>query len=113
MDAKSFLNILLKTIVGLKEIGFKVIALIIDNNAINRKAMPLLAEPAKLSVVYEHPVDKSRLLFFTLDTIHILKCIRNNWINQKPCRTTLIFSSFTFNKISRSNSLSTASFSSL
>ena len=39
MDAKSFYNILLKTIVGLEEIGFKVIAVITDNNAINRKAM--------------------------------------------------------------------------
>ena len=63
--------------------------------------MPLLAEPAKLSVVYDHPVDKSRSLFFILDTIHILKCIQNNWINQKPCRTSLIFPSFTFNEISR------------
>ena len=113
MDAKSFFNILLKTIVGLEEIGFNVIAVITDSNAKNKKAMSLFAEPAKLLIVYEHPVDKSRSLFFILNTVHILKCIRNNWINQKTHGTSMIFPLFTFNKISCTNSPSSASFSSL
>ena len=59
MDAKSFFNVLPKTIVGLEEIVFNVIPVVTDNNAINKKVMSLFAEPAKLSIVYEHPVDKS------------------------------------------------------
>ena len=78
VNAKIFFTILLKTIVGLEEIGFNVIAVVTDNNSTNRKAMLLFAEPAKLSIVYEHPIDKNRPLFFILDAVHILKCIRNN-----------------------------------
>lgn len=33
--------------------------------------------------MYQHPSDPSRPLFFVIDPVHILKCIRNNWINQK------------------------------
>ena len=75
IDVKSFLNILLQTIVGLEEIGLNVIAVVTDNNAINRHAMLLFAETAKLSIVYEHPIDKSRPLFFTIDAVHILICV--------------------------------------
>ena len=111
MDTKSFFNILRKTIVGLKGIGFNVIAVITDKNTLNRKAMSLFAESAKLSIVYEHPVDKGRPLFFILNTVYILKCIRNNWTNQKACGTLMIFLPFTFNEISCTNSTSSASFS--
>ena len=113
MDAKSFSNILLKTIVGLEESEFNVISVITDNNTINRKAMSFFAEPANLSVVCKHPVDKSRPLFFILYTVYILKYIRNNWINQKACGTSMIFPPFTFNEILCTNSLSLAGFSSL
>lgn len=33
--------------------------------------------------MYPHPADNSRPLFFVVDTVHLLKCIRNNWLNQK------------------------------
>jgi hypothetical protein len=31
--------------------------------------------------------DNSRPLFFIIDSVHILKNIRNNWINRKPQHT--------------------------
>lgn len=45
--------------------------------------MSLFTESPHLSIVYPHPADKSRPLFYVVDPVHILKCIRNNWINQK------------------------------
>lgn len=45
--------------------------------------MSLFASPPKLSIVYPHPAQSSRPLFFLYDSVHLLKCIRNNWINQK------------------------------
>ncbi|GFU30104.1 transposable element P transposase [Trichonephila clavipes] len=71
------------TIVELDSIGFKVIGVVSDNNSINRKAMSNFSVPPKLSRVYPHPSDSSKPLFFVIDSVHIFKCIRNNWINQK------------------------------
>ncbi|KAH9366007.1 hypothetical protein HPB48_016606 [Haemaphysalis longicornis] len=70
-------------ILKMEEIGLMVVAVITDNNAINRKMMSLFAESPQLSIVYPHPADKSRPLFYVVDPVHILKCLRNNWINQK------------------------------
>jgi len=72
-----------RTIRGLEEAGFRVCSVITDNSAINRKAMSFFAEPHQLSFVYPHPCDLSRPLFFLFDSVHLLKCIRNNWINVK------------------------------
>ncbi|XP_039285920.1 uncharacterized protein LOC120351775 isoform X1 [Nilaparvata lugens] len=78
-----------KVTVGLQEIGFNVICVISDNNAINRKAMSLFSNPPNLSIVYPHPSDNRKPLFYLFDTVHILKCIRNNWINQKDTEQTI------------------------
>ena len=76
--AKALYCLLKKTIVSFESIEFTVIALVTDNNAINRKAMSLFASPSQLSIVYPCPVDSSRPLFFVLDAVHIIKYIRNN-----------------------------------
>ena len=81
----------------MEEIGFKVLYVIMDNNAINKKAMYLFCTPAKLSIVYPHPVLKSRPLFFIFDSVHILKFITNNWLGQKDVSKCMIFSKFCFN----------------
>lgn len=45
--------------------------------------MKLFSSPPKLQTAYEHPKDSERQLFFLFDTVHLLKCIRNNWLNQE------------------------------
>ncbi|KAH7973944.1 hypothetical protein HPB49_007606 [Dermacentor silvarum] len=45
--------------------------------------MSLFESPPCNRIVYQHPSDPSRPLFFVIDPVRILKCIRNNWINQK------------------------------
>ena len=78
------LHIIIKKICSfLESIGFKVIAVIADNNAINRKAMSKFVSPPKLSIVYSQPSNLIRSLFFLFDTVHLLKCVWNNWLNIK------------------------------
>ena len=71
-------------IVKLEEIGYKVFCVITDNNSINSRAMHNFSPKKSLSIVYPHPVDNTRPLFYIFDSVHLLKCIRNNWLNTKP-----------------------------
>ncbi|GBM74683.1 hypothetical protein AVEN_58521-1 [Araneus ventricosus] len=50
---------------------------------IKKREVELFIDPPELSYCYPHPVDKSRPLFFVVDPVHLFKCIRNNWLNQK------------------------------
>lgn len=84
---------LLKIINGLEKIGFKVLCICSDNS-INRKAVSYFSSPPQLSIVYGHPFDSKRPLFYMIDFVHLLKCIRNNWINQKNLLQTLYFPNF-------------------
>lgn len=82
IDAIQLHQFLRELINGLEATGFRVIAVVSDNNSINGKAMSFFSEPRKVDTVYKHPSDQSRPLFFILDSVHVLKCIRNNWLNQ-------------------------------
>ena len=82
MKSEVLYRLILKTITGLETIGFRVISVITDNNAINGRAMSPFSSPPQKSIVYPHPSDSSRPLFLILDSVHILKCIRTNWLNQ-------------------------------
>jgi len=91
INAMDLFALIQRTIRGLEEAGFRVFSVITDNNAINRKAMPFFAEPHQLSFVYPHPCDVSRPLFFLFDSVHLLKCIRNNWINAKSTEKCMVY----------------------
>lgn len=94
IDASDLYKVMHKVIIGLETIGFKIIAIITDNNSINKKAASMLTTPNQVSIVYKHPVDFSRPLFFLIDSVHILKCLRNNWINQKNHGQTMYYPDF-------------------
>lgn len=97
MKAELLYNLLKRVILGLEDIGFSVICVVTDNNAINGKALSYFAKPPKLSIVYPHPAQCNRPLFFMFDSVHILKCIRNNWIGQKDIDKTMRFPQFSSN----------------
>jgi len=103
INAKDLFALIRRTIRGLEEAGFRVISVITDNNAISRKAMLFFAEPHKLSFVYLHPCDVSRLLFFLFDSVHILKCVRNNWVNQKSTGKCMMYTSVKSEKVQVDN----------
>ena len=87
-------KVIKKIILGLEEIGFKVICVVTDNNKINSRAMQSFVNPPKLSFVYPHPKDTTRPLFYLIDTVHLLKNIRNNWINQKNIGKCMYYPNF-------------------
>lgn len=83
IDANTLHRFVRKLITELEEAGLFVVAVICDNNSINRKMMRLFSPHQDLNIVYPHPVDPSRPLFYVTDSVHILKCVRNNCLNQK------------------------------
>ena len=85
-----------KIVCGLENVGFLVVTVIIDNNAINRKAISRFGDPARLSITYPHPCDQSGPLFFLFDSVYILKCICNNWLNLKSFDKSFVFPRFDF-----------------
>ena len=93
INGEQLFALIQRTIRGLEEAGFHVISDITDNTNINRKAMSSFAVPPKLSFVYPHPCDLSRPLFFLFDSVHIFKCIMNNWINQKSAGKCMMYPS--------------------
>ena len=113
LKAENLFNIIKRLIIRLEEIGFKVLCLIMDNNAINKNAMSLFCIPVKLSIVYPHPVLKSRPLFFIFDSVHVLKFIRNNWLGQKDTSKRMIFPKICFNGNHKLDNIQSAPFCTL
>ena len=97
ITAEALYQFIHKIVVGLENIGFMVICIVTDNNAINSKAMSSFVNPPKVSFVYPHPSNTDRPLFFLFDSVHIFKCVRNNWLNQKNTEKNMIFPNFDLN----------------
>lgn len=60
--------------------GF-VIGSITDNHKINQRYNTLFNRRNNYSAF--HPLDSKRHWYLLYDTVHLLKCIRNNWISEK------------------------------
>lgn len=117
MDALKLFEILEKVVLGLQSSGFQVVAIVTDNNKINNKAVSNFAKlpnqsdievkqktktpKNERSIVYPNPADKSKPLFYLNDSVHIFKCIRNNWLNLKTYRKTFCYPDFENNDILR------------
>ena len=67
--------------------GGMVIGSVTDNHKINQKYCTIFNK--KSSFEAEHPLDKNRSWFLLFDTVHLLKCIRNNWYSEKTKKLTL------------------------
>lgn len=92
--AECLFEILSKVIQGLENIGLSVICISSDNNAINRRAVSMFSTKRELSIVYPHPIDPTRPLFYIIDSVHNFKSARNNWLNQKNEGKCFIYPSF-------------------
>ncbi|XP_077489629.1 uncharacterized protein LOC144100614 [Amblyomma americanum] len=96
-DGEFLHNLLKDVICGLENIGYRVLCVVSDNHSVNRKAMSQFTTPPTNAILYPHPSDPSRPLFFVIDPVHILKCIRNNWLNQKNDQLCFYFPDFNEN----------------
>ena len=62
--------------------------------------MTKFVSPPKLSIVYPHLQIKFYHYFFFFDTVHLLKCVRKNWLNIKSAGKCISFPHFPFGNIS-------------
>lgn len=85
-------NLTKKVCLLLSKCNLKTLVIISDNNRINRVMFQKLSElePNKLSC----SLNPNLKTFLTFDTVHLLKSIRNNWINQKDFDRSFVFPSF-------------------
>ncbi|GBP49242.1 hypothetical protein EVAR_96550_1 [Eumeta japonica] len=82
MDSDTLFLMVKKIIIGLHDIGFSVVCVVSNNSLINKGAMSNFVTPPATQIVYKHPVDQNKPLFYIFDSTHILKNIRNYWANQ-------------------------------
>ncbi|BFZ13694.1 hypothetical protein BsWGS_16733 [Bradybaena similaris] len=87
---------LLKTIHSVQSSGFTVLSVIADNNAVNRKVYTeLQCTPDIYS--FDNPQFFGKPIFMLNDSVHLLKCIWHNWLNQKDADQTFICPPFPVN----------------
>lgn len=94
ISAEELHCVLRSVIMNLEDAGLHVVAVIMDNNSINRKVMSMFGRSNEPSIVYPHPAQQEQPLFHIVDTVHLLKCIRNNWLNQKTSDKCLYYPPF-------------------
>ena len=80
----------LKVINMLEIAGYYVFCLISDNNRVHRNMFAALCG-GDLRPFVQHPCAAHRKLFFLFDSVHLLKCIRNNWLGQSDADNTFVF----------------------
>ena len=107
MTGQHLYELLQNVIINITNAGFIVNSVISDNNVINRSAFKLLAGADTLQSYFLNPVNKSRV-YILFDSVHIMKCIRNNWLNLKSIDKT-----FTFPDMEDTTVLHKASFNTL
>ena len=69
----------------------KVQVISTDNYPLNVNVFQLFTSNGKLETNISHPFDSNRVFILTFDFVHILKSIRNNWLNQKDFDKTFHF----------------------
>ena len=77
-----YCTITLEVIRNVATAGYRIVAIISDNNIINRKMFIELSGSDSLLPYIVKPVNQIDRIYLLFDTVHLLKCFRNNWINQ-------------------------------
>ena len=83
VTAEKLFNTIKSCIHDVEECGLFVEIISTDNYRLNVKSFKLFSPKGKLESRVPHPCDIHRGLFLTFDFVHILKIIRNNWLNKK------------------------------
>ena len=81
----SNLHLIITSVIDdIEKCGLFVQVLCSDNYPKNVNIFKLFSPDKKtLSSIVPHPVNPTRSLFLFFDPVHILKCIRNNWLDTK------------------------------
>lgn len=81
MNSEVLLALTIDVLKLMNELKFEVVCLISDNHSTNRKMFELLGG-GRLKTCISNPADPLKSLFLLFDSVHLLKCIRNNWLNR-------------------------------
>ena len=81
-------------IADIEKCNRNVVVLCSDNLPLNQSLFKLFSRKHIIVQSVPHPCDPNRPLFLIYDFVHIIKCIRNNWLNQHDAQCSFIFHSF-------------------
>ena len=95
LDSDYQFSVVREAAVKVERAGGRVIGSITDNHKVNQQYCEKFAGFEASTGKAEHPLDPSRVWFLLFDTVHILKCIRNNWITEKITGKTLTINGHT------------------
>jgi len=73
------------TIVLIEKSGLNTQCVVCDNSKVNQtmlREFGVAMDDGVLTGVASHPIQHDRKLFFIIDPCHLIKCIRNNWLNR-------------------------------
>ena len=75
-------------IIDIEHCGLSVQVIATDNYPLNVNLLKMFSPKSKQEIKVPHPFDKHKNMFLTFDFVHMLKAIRNNWLNQKDFEKT-------------------------
>lgn len=80
-------DVVKKAAICVEEAGGTVLGSITDNHKINQQYAKMFDRPAdsRCPATAVHPLDNTRPWYLLFDTVHLLKCIRNNWLTGNQC----------------------------
>ena len=78
-DLRSMTQEVIKTVTAA---GYNILAMLSDNNVTNRKMFMELSGTKTLVPFILNPVNKIDMIHLLFNTVHLLKSIRNNRINE-------------------------------
>ena len=91
LTAATLKDMIMNVISIVQACGYVVVVLASDNNQINAKAFEDLCSGSEMCAGFRNPDFPDSTVFVLFDTVHILKCVRNNWLNQKDCNQTFTY----------------------
>ena len=93
-SAAQILPIFLEVIKDMESCNLQVQVVCTDNYPLNVSLFKLLSPTTDLETCVPHPLQPCRPLYLIFDFVHIIKTIRNNWINQIDSNHTFSCPSF-------------------
>ena len=80
-------NVVKDAAATVEKAGLNVIGSITDNHKVNQHYCKLFSRISDFKA--RHPLDDTRMWYLLFDPVHLLKCIRNNWIAEITQKITL------------------------
>lgn len=97
LDGPLFFTLTVAVVQLIQSCGFHILCMQSDNNRANRNMFDRMITdfgvPHDCKFVIQLP-NSQYLTFLTFDPVHILKCIRNNWLNQNDVEKSFVIRPF-------------------